>query len=82
MSESKQALAERLRRVRVELYGEDGVPELARQLGIPERAWSRYESGVTVPAEVVLQFLELTCVEPIWLLRGSGPLYRRGRRSR
>jgi hypothetical protein len=51
MSKSKRALAERLRQIRVELYGEDGVPELARRLGISERAWSRYESGITVPAE-------------------------------
>jgi transcriptional regulator with XRE-family HTH domain len=76
MSESKRALAERLRQVRVEVYGEDGVHDLARRLGIPERTWSRYESGVTIRAEVVLQFLELTRVEPIWLLRGSGPRYR------
>jgi hypothetical protein len=81
MSESKRALAARLCRIRVELYGENGTHELARRLAIPERTWLCYETGVTVPADVVLQFLELTCVDPIWLLSGSGPRYRRGRRS-
>jgi hypothetical protein len=80
MSESKRALAERLRRVRVDLYGENGAHELARRLGVPEKTWAHYESGVTVPAEVVLQFLELTSVEPNWLLDGSGPCYRGRRR--
>lgn len=72
----KYHLAERLRQVRTELYGERGGPELARRLGVPIRTWYNYESGVTVPSEVVLRFIELTSVEPIWLLHGRGPKYR------
>jgi hypothetical protein len=49
---------------------------MARQLGVPIRTWYNYESGVTVPAEVLLRFMELTAVEPNWLLRGRGPKFR------
>jgi hypothetical protein len=69
-------LAERLRLVRVDLYGERGGSEMARRLGLPVRTWYNYEAGVTVPAEVLLRFVELTSVEPMWLLHGRGPQYR------
>jgi hypothetical protein len=62
--------------LRAELYGDRGGPELARRLGLPIRTWYNYESGVTVPAEVVLKIIELTSVEPIWLLHGQGPKFR------
>jgi len=73
---AKLALAERLSTLRLELYGERGGPEMARRLGIPVRTWYNYEGGVTVPAEVVLKIIELTSVEPVWLLHGRGPKYR------
>lgn len=76
---SKAELAERLRAIRTEQFGERGGPELARRLGLPIRTWYNYEVGVTVPAEILLRFLELTCVEPTWLLHGEGPKYRRNR---
>ena len=76
---AKCALAERLRDVRLELYGDRGGPKLARQLGLPIRTWYNYEAGVTVPAEVVLKFVELTSVEPQWLLNGHGPRFRDAR---
>lgn len=72
----KQSLSERLRSLRTEFYGERGGPDLARTLGIPVRTWYNYENGVTVPAEIILRIVELTSVEPIWLLRGLGPKLR------
>jgi hypothetical protein len=72
----KQGLSERLRELRTEFYGERGGPDLARTLGIPVRTWYNYETGVTVPAEIMLRVVELTSVEPVWLLRGEGPKYR------
>lgn len=69
-------LAERLREIRTELYGDRGGSEMARQLGVPIRTWYNYESGVTVPAEVLLRFMELTSVEPMWLLHGEGAKFR------
>lgn len=75
---TKSDLAERLREIRVEMYGERGGSEMARRLGVPIRTWYNYESGVTVPAEVLLKFLELTAVEPQWLLHGTGSRFRVG----
>lgn len=72
----KCSLAERLRTIRTELFGERGGPELARRLGIPVRTWYNYEAGVTVPAEVVLRIIQLTSLEPSWLLNGKGPKFR------
>ena len=72
----KHGLSERLRSLRTEFYGERGGPDLARTLGIPVRTWYNYENGVTVPAEIILRIVELTSVEPVWLLRGEGPKFR------
>ena len=73
---AKYALAERLGSLRSEIFGERGGPELARQLDLPVRTWYNYESGVTVPAEVILKIIELTSVEPMWLLHGKGSKFR------
>lgn len=73
----KAQLSARLRDIRQELYGDHGGPELARQLGLPARTWYNYETGVTVPAEILLSFIEVTGTNPIWLLTGEGPKYRR-----
>ncbi len=62
--------------MRQELFGEHGGPELARRLNLPARTWYNYETGVTVPAEVLLGFIEQTGANPIWLLSGEGPRYR------
>lgn len=75
---AKFSLSERLREIRSELYGDRGGSEMARQLGIPVRTWYNYEGGVTVPAEVLLRFIELTGVEPTWLLHGRGERFRTG----
>lgn len=73
---TRRNIAARLQQVRMELYGDNGGPLLARRLGIPWRTWTHYESGVSVPAEVLLQFIELTGVEPRWLLRGKDEPFR------
>ena len=72
----KHGLSGRLRDLRTEFYGERGGPDLARALGIPVRTWYNYETGVTVPAEIILRIVEITSVEPVWLLRGEGPKFR------
>lgn len=74
----KRTLSGRLAEIRSELFGNQGKAEMARRLGIPPRSWYNYEGGVTVPAEVILKTIELTSVEPLWLLHGTGPKYRRG----
>ncbi len=72
----KAALSRRLREVRQDLFGDHGGPELARRLNIPARTWYNYETGVTVPAEVLLDFIEQTGVNPDWLLSGDGGKFR------
>ncbi len=76
MVRAKCHLSERLREVRTQLFGERGGSEMARRLGLPIRTWYNYEGGVTVPAEVLLRFVELTAVEPLWLLHGKGSKFR------
>jgi len=74
-SGDKSSIARRMRFVRLELYGEDGIPDLAAELGIPSRTWANYERGVAIPCQVLLRFLEVTLTNPLWLLRGVGPRY-------
>ena len=73
----KASISKRLREVRQELFGEHGGPELARRLNLPARTWYNYETGVTVPAEVLLAFIDQTGANPVWLLSGEGEHYRR-----
>jgi hypothetical protein len=65
-------LAERVSEIRRERYGESGAPMLAEALGLPTRTWLNYEVGVTIPAEVILRFIEVTGADPHWLLTGLG----------
>jgi Peptidase S24-like len=74
----KAMISSRLREIRQEQFGEHGGPELARRLELPARTWYNYETGVTVPAEVLLSFIDQTGTNPLWLLNGEGPKYRRG----
>jgi hypothetical protein len=65
-------LARRIREIRHDLYGENGLPVLAEALGLPARTWMNYERGVTMPGEVLLRFLDTTGTDPHWLVTGEG----------
>jgi hypothetical protein len=56
-------------------FGEHGTPLSADALGIPVRTRIRHESGATIPGLGVLCFVEVTGVEPHWLLTGEGRRY-------
>jgi hypothetical protein len=71
----KASIARRLQIIRQELYGINGGPVLAGELGLPFRTWANYESGITIPGEVLLSFLKVTNAHPFWLLHASGPKY-------
>ncbi len=71
------SLSQRLREIRQELFGDHGGPELARRLGLPARTWYNYETGVTVPAEVLLNFIDQTGASSRYLFTGEGPRYTR-----
>lgn len=63
-------LANRIRTAREARNGKD-VEMLAEELGIPTRTWLNYENGVTIPALVLLQFIELGA-SPEFLITGQG----------
>lgn len=63
-------LARRLREVREELFGEDGVPLLAEALHLPPVIWVSYEAGANIPARVLLRFAEISGSSLLWLLTG------------
>jgi hypothetical protein len=65
-------LALRLREIRQDLFGESGAQRLADALEIQVRTWLNYESGVTMPAQVVLKLIDIAQVNPHWLLTGQG----------
>jgi hypothetical protein len=71
-------LGRRVREIRRELYGETGVPMLAEELGLPARTWWQYESGVVIPATVLLRFIAVTGADPGWLWDGRGDRYTMG----
>ncbi len=71
----KAGLACRVREVREDLYGEHGGPLLAEDVGVPFRTWLNYEGGCTIPAQVILKFIETTQTHPHWLLTGEGTKY-------
>lgn len=68
-------LADRLREIREDLYGEFGGQSLADALEIPLQSWLNYESGVVVPAKVVLQLIVKAHINHDWLLTGQGEKY-------
>lgn len=72
----KTGLARRVREVREEMYGEYGGPMLADAVGVSFRTWLQYESGSTIPAHVILLFIEETRAHPHWLLTGEGQKYQ------
>lgn len=76
---ARDTIGERLHVVRTDLYGGNGVDELARQLGIAPQVWRNIEHiGGLITASQLLAFVELTGANPVWLLRGEGPKYRAG----
>ncbi len=65
-------LARRFREIRKNFYGEYGAQFLADALDVRLETWLNYESGVTMPAHVVLKLIEIARVNPHWLLTGHG----------
>ena len=74
-NEIKAGLARRIKLIREDLYGANGGPLLAEALHLPFRTWLEFEQGETMPAQVMLRFLELTDANPSWLLTGEGKSY-------
>ena len=67
-----RVLAGRVREIRRQVFGEQGGPRLAEALGLLDRTRRNYEAGVTIPAPVILRFIEVCGASPHWLLTGEG----------
>jgi hypothetical protein len=81
MQNNRQAvLARRVREIRRRLFGDNGGPFLAEALHLPYRTWRNYEAGVTIPAAVLLRFIEVCGASPHWLLAGEGEPFLEGDR--
>lgn len=76
MQNHSDLLASRVREIRVEKFGENGIAILSQAMKIPARTWEHFENGVVIPAWTLLQFIEITGVEPRWLLTGKDERYR------
>lgn len=72
----QQELALRFREIRNDLCGESGAQLLADALQLRVETWLNYESGVIMPAHVVLKLIDIARVSPHWLLTGQGDPYR------
>jgi hypothetical protein len=61
----------------LERFGEDetDLMTLANVLGLPPATWRNFENGVAMPAEILLKLIEVTDVNPHWLLTGKGARY-------
>jgi hypothetical protein len=44
---------------------------LANALDIPSQTWLNFEMGVTMPAHIMLKFLDISGTNPHWLLTGE-----------
>ena len=75
MKQRQVDLAQRVREVREDMYGEYGAQFLADALDLPLRTWANYERGVVIPAVVILKLIDVTRVNPCWLLTGRGAKY-------
>ena len=71
----RRDLAERIRMLSRDEFGEDGSRCLATMLGLPHRTIRNYEGGRTIPGEVILAIIQITGVHPRWLLTGMEPMY-------
>ena len=71
----QSTLAQRLREIRVELFGVGGVPLLAEALHLSARTWRSYEAGANIPARVLIRFVEISGASLRWLLTGEGGRY-------
>jgi hypothetical protein len=68
-------LSARVRTVRIQNFGEHGGPMLAELVGVTQRRLARIEAGGPIPAEFILKLIDLTGVNPRWLLSGEGEVY-------
>ncbi len=72
----KDGLADRLRLVSMDFARQKPGQRLCDVLGLPPRTLQNYESGCTIPAEVILAIIHTLGIHPNWLMTGQGARYR------
>ena len=71
-------IAERLKEIRIALFGERGQTRMARLLGISQPAYFRYENAqVRLQNKALALLAERQSVNPLYLLTGRGDKYIR-----
>jgi transcriptional regulator with XRE-family HTH domain len=71
----RPAFHARIRQLRLDHSGDDGIPEIAMLLVIPARTWENYESGMIIPDLTLLRLICRMGANPSWLLTGEGMPY-------
>jgi hypothetical protein len=75
MSRTGDTLPERLREIRLDRFGEHGIRTLSEAMEISAQTWENFEVGVQIPGWAILRFIEISGVDPHWLLTGEGERY-------
>jgi len=70
-----KGFAERLGQIRKAAYGKHGRSAFARALGIPLTSYLNFENGRVPPMNIIVKMMELTRVNPRWLVHGEGAQY-------
>jgi hypothetical protein len=77
----RTAIAARILELQELLYGEGAGSAMAKSVKVPTRTWYCYLAGQKIPASAILAVMHVHGVEAIWLLRGTGPIFREGTRG-
>jgi len=70
----RNAIAERLRAVRVTRCGDRGMVHFARDLDVHAETWRNCERVGALTADMLVRVIRLTGVSPLWVLTGEGPM--------
>ncbi len=65
-----QQIMARLKQLRTQMYGQRGLGEFARELGISPASYRRYENIKAAPVELLAKAAKLTGTELTWLITG------------
>ncbi len=65
-----QQIMARLKQLRTQMYGQRGLGEFARELGVSPASYRRYENIKAAPVELLAKAAKLTGTELGWLITG------------
>ena len=65
-----QQVMARLKQLRTQMYGQRGLGEFARELGLSNATYRRYENIKAAPVDLLAKAAKLTSVQLAWLITG------------